>query len=89
MAPQSGGGAFLDAAAVPLADGRADGHPQEVHQADRAAGIYEVNLCKTEKCPSGFDASLVSAFRQYTVRYVRLGDGFYGWYTDQLPLKTP
>lgn len=77
MAPQSTGGAFLDATAVPLADGRADGHPEEVRQPGRAAGIYGVNLCKIEKFPGSFDASLVSAFQQYTVRYVSLGDGFY------------
>ena len=49
MATQSGGSAFPDAPAVPLADGRADGHTEKICQASGAARIYGMNLCKTEK----------------------------------------
>ena len=54
MAPQSGGSAFPDATAVPVADGGADDHAEKVRQAGGAAGIYRVILCKTEKFSSGF-----------------------------------
>ena len=40
MATQPPGGAFPDAAAIPLADGRADDRPEEVCQTGGAAGIY-------------------------------------------------
>ena len=54
------GSAFPDAAAVPLADGRADDHPEEVCQAGGAAGIYGMTLCKTEKF-QGSPAALKAA----------------------------
>lgn len=82
MAPQPGGGTFIDSAAVPLADGRADDYSEEVRQAGGTARIYGMNLCKTEKFSGSFDGSRASAFRQYTVRYVRPEDGFNGWNTD-------
>ena len=37
------------AAAVPVADGRADNHPKEISQAGGTAGIHGMTLCKTEK----------------------------------------
>lgn len=40
MAAQSGRGAPADTAAVPLADGRSDDHPEEIRQAGGTAGIY-------------------------------------------------
>ena len=52
MAAQSGRGTFPDTPAVPLADGRADDHSEEVCQACGTAGIYGMNLCKTEKFQS-------------------------------------
>ena len=54
MAPQPGGSAFPDTAAVPVADGRADDHAEKVRQTGGAAGIYGMILCKTEKFSSGF-----------------------------------
>ena len=57
MAAQSGGSAFPDAAAVPLADGRADDCTEEVCQTGGTAGIYGMILCKTEKFPGCRDAA--------------------------------
>ena len=54
MAPQPGGSAFPDTAAVPVADGRTDDHAEKVRQTSGAAGIYGMILCKTEKFSSGF-----------------------------------
>ncbi len=51
MAAQPGRGTFADAAAVPLADGRADNYPEEIRQASQTARIYGMTLCKTEKFP--------------------------------------
>ena len=65
MAAQPRGSAFPDTAAVPLADGRADDHPEELCQTGGTAGIYGMNLCKTEKFPASFAAFQAAAFRQY------------------------
>ena len=46
MAAQSGRSAFPDAAAVPVANGRADDCPEEVRQAGGAAGIYGMTCAK-------------------------------------------
>ena len=42
MAAQPGGSTFADAAAVPLADGRADDRAEEISQTGGAAGIYGI-----------------------------------------------
>ena len=62
MAAQSGGSAFPDAAAVPLADGRADDCTEEVRQTGGTAGIYGMILCKTEKFPGSPDAAADTLF---------------------------
>ena len=49
VAAHPGGGAWINAAAVPMADGRADDHPEEISQAGGTAGIHGMTLCKTEK----------------------------------------
>ena len=54
VAAQSGGSASADAAAVPLADGRADDHTEKIRQTSGAAGIYGMILCKTENFSAGF-----------------------------------
>ena len=56
VAANPGGGARIDAAAVPMADGRADNHPEEIGQAGGTAGIHGMTLCKTEKFSDGFPA---------------------------------
>jgi len=56
MAAHPRGGTGIDAAAVPVADGRADHHPEEIGQAGGTAGIHGMTLCKTEKFSGGFPA---------------------------------
>ena len=56
MAAQSGRSAFPDAAAVPVADGRADNHPEEIGQAGGTAGIHGMTLYKTENFSDGLPA---------------------------------
>ena len=56
VAAHPGGGAWINAAAVPMADGRADNHPEEIGQAGGTAGIHGMTLCKTEKFSDGFPA---------------------------------
>ncbi len=46
VAAQSGGSASADAAAVPMADGRADDHTEKIRQASGAAGIYGIICAK-------------------------------------------
>ena len=75
MATQPPGGAFPDAAAVPLADGRADDRPEEVCQTGGAAGIYGMILCKTEKFPGSIAAFGSVAFRQHTAGHISLKEG--------------
>lgn len=87
MAAQSGGSAYINAAAIPLADGRADDNPEEICPASGAAGIYGVNLCKTEKFPDSFDTSGVAAFWQYTAGHIRRKASSGVWYTEQSHLK--
>ena len=72
MAAQPGGSTSADAAAVLLADGRPDGHPEEVRQAGGAAGIYGMILCKTENFSGSFVTFRTCIFRQYTAVPVRL-----------------
>ena len=48
----------LTKAAVPLADGRADDHTEEVRSDGETSGIYRITLCKTEKIP---DAAVTAA----------------------------
>lgn len=40
-----------DTTVVPLVDGRADSHTEEVHLDCGSSRIYEMTLCKTEKNP--------------------------------------
>ena len=75
MAAQPGGGAFPDTAAVPLADGRADDHPEEIGKAGGTAGIYGIILCKTEKFTGQFYRLWGAASRKYTAGHMRLNDG--------------
>ncbi len=75
MAAQPPGSANPDAAAVPLADGRANNRPEKVRQTSGAAGIYGMTLCKTEKFRGSLTASQAAAFLQYTVRHIRLKNG--------------
>ena len=56
VAAHPGGGAWINAAAVPMADGRADDHPEEISQAGGTAGIHGMTLYKTEKFSDGFPA---------------------------------
>lgn len=48
VAAQSRRSAWINAAAVPVADGGADDRPEEIGQASGTAGIYGITLCKTE-----------------------------------------
>lgn len=75
MAAQPSGSANPDAAAVPLANGRADDCPEKIRQTSGAAGIYGMILCKTEKFQGSHTASQAAALRQYTVRHIRLKKG--------------
>lgn len=75
MAAQPGGSAFTDAAAVPLADGRADDRPGEIRQTGGTAEIYGMTLCKTEKLGAVLPLSGDTVFRRYTARHMRLKDG--------------
>ena len=87
MAPQSGGSTFIDAAAVPLADGRADNHTKEVCQAGGTTGIYGMTLCKTEKFLNGSAISGACAFRQYTTSRERRKSMPGGHHIDSCHLK--
>lgn len=87
MAAQPGGSANINAAAVLLADGRADDNPEEICPAGGAAGIYGVNLCKTEKFPDSFDGLGDAAFWQYTDGHIRRKAGPGGWHIEQPHLK--
>ena len=49
MAEECGRSAEADKAAVPLADGGADDHTEEVRPDGGTPGIYRMTLCKTEK----------------------------------------
>lgn len=80
MVAQSGGSAFPDTAAVPLADGGTGVYAKEIRQIGGAAGIHGVSLFKTEKFPGGFDASRDCAFRLHTAMCVRPEEGFDGWW---------
>ena len=88
MAPQPGGSTFVDAAAVPVADGRADDHTAKIRQTGGAAGIYGMTLCKTENFSGSFGTFRICVFRQYTAVPVRLKAGLDVWRTN-LPLKIP
>ena len=56
VAAHPGGCTWINAAAVPVADGRADNHPEEIGQAGGTAGIHGMTLCKTEKFSDVFPA---------------------------------
>lgn len=60
VAAHPGGGARINAAAVPMADGRADDHSEEIGQAGGTDGIHGMALCKTEKFSDGFPAGKMS-----------------------------
>ena len=83
MAPQPGGSAFADTAAISLADGRADDHTEKICQTGGTAGIYGMILCKTEKFSDGFGTFRICACRQYSAGPAGLKDGFRVWHTDQ------
>ena len=51
MAEERGRSTEADKAAVPLADGGADDHTEEVRTDGGTSGIYRMTLCKTEKIP--------------------------------------
>ena len=75
MAAQLGGDTFVDAASIPLADGRADDHTKKIRQAGGAAGIYGMILCKSENFSGSFDAFRTCVIRQYTAVPVCLKAG--------------
>ena len=84
MAPQPGGSTFPDAAAVPLADGRPDGHPEKVRQAGGAAGIYGMTIVQNREIPRPFpgfgDCRTDAAYRPaYTPGKAVLADGMQSW----------
>ena len=54
------GGAWINAAAVPMADERTDNHPKEIGQAGGTAGIHGMTLYKTEKFLDGLPAGKMS-----------------------------
>ena len=86
MTAQSRGSASADAAAVPLADGRADDHTEKIRQTGGAAGIYGIILCKTENFSAGLGTLRACAFWQYSASSADPKDSFGVWHTDR-PLK--